>query len=137
MSGFLRRSLWQVVAAVVLFAGAGASDLFAATTHTTTAATAGGQPATVKGTLWKWVTVNGMSQWVRIELLPPDGFNPFAMPLVNTTPTGQQGYNYYTYSRGLTGLTPGVIYAVVHQTETGTAPNYTYTKISEDQWTQP
>ena len=137
MTGFLRRSLWQAVAAVVLFAGAGVSDLFADTTHTTAAATGGAQSSTVKASLWKWATVNGMPQWVQVELAAPVGFDRFDVPLINTTPTGMPGYYFFTYSRGLTGLTPGVQYAVVHQTETGTEPNYTYTTISEDHWTQP
>ncbi len=137
MSGFLRRSLLQAVASVVLFAGAGAADLFADTTHTTTAATGGAQSSTVKAALWKLVTVNGMPRWAQVELLPPDGFNRFDVPLTNTTPTGMPGYFYFTYSRDLTGLTPGVQYAVVHETQTGTAPNDTYTWLSEDHWTQP
>ena len=135
MSKFLRRSLLQAFAAVVLMTGANVSDLFAATTHPVAATTGGATASTVKGSLWKWETVGGMPQWVQVEV--NGSFARFDIPLVSSTPSGPPGYSSFIYGVTLTGLTPGTQYAVVKEIRTGTAAPYTYTYLDENHWTQP
>ena len=148
MTGFLRRSLLQAVAAVVLFASAGASDVFAATSYDVGAVTYGNAPKTVVAKHYRKVTQNGMQVWVQVPVNPDpnadppnDGLGYFSVPLYQTTLLyymGGQPYNQYEYGTTLTNRTPGQQYKVDFYLRTGASPNYTYTSMNTStSWTQP
>ncbi len=84
MIGFLRRSLLQVVAAVVLYASAGASEVFAATSHVVAAVTYGNVSKAVVGKLYHKVTNNGMHTWQQV--------------LVDYNPSERDGTEYFNVS---------------------------------------
>ncbi len=143
MSNLLRRSLLQAVAALVLMTGAGASDLFASTTHDVGAVTAGTAPKIVRATLEKRVLLNGMMQWVQVAVNADPNANPpynglgyFGVPVYRETEV-RSGYYQYSHGTTLINLVPGMQYRVVKYTRTGTSPNYTYTWLGEDIWIQP
>ena len=143
MSGFLRRSLWQVVAAVVLYSGVGASDLFAATTHTFEHITYGNASKTVVAKHYRKVTLNGMQVWVQVPVDPDpnadppyDGLGYFSVPLYQDTLL-YPGYYEYKYRQTLTNRTPGMEYKVKLYIRTGTPGNYTYTWENDQTWVQP
>ena len=136
MTGILKRSLLQLVAAVVLFAGAGASDLFAGD-QTITVTTGGPTPSTVVFTLWRLTTVNGPPTYVLQPVndgvdedgnpkLDSDGRMP--MDFLSTTNLNYQWI--HTYDKTLTSLTPGTRYAATYEIQSGTLGNYTYTTIN-------
>ena len=139
MIRILRRSLLQVVAAVVLFVGAGAAELFAGTTEAVAASTNGSSQSVVVYTLWRLANVNGIPRYVLQPVtvngtLDTDG--RMNLPLVNTIPMGISNMNNYIYGTTLTGLTSGTAYAVVCEVESGTAPNNTYSTIQTTYWVE-
>ncbi len=139
MTGFLRRTLLQAVAAVVLFAGAGESNLFAGTTETVAATTVGSTSSIVVFTLWRQTMVNGSPVYV-IQPVTVNGVldtdGRMNLPLVNTIPIGMANMNNYVYGTTLTSLTSGTHYAVVCEVRGGTAPYYTYSTIQTTFWTE-
>ena len=135
MSRFLSRSLFQVVAAVVLFAGVSTSELFAGTTYDVYAYTVGNNPTTIVGALYQQ------------QFHPPYfyGYNqqpvngtmmPFDIPVSSITNFGP-GMNQYIYKQTLTNLTPGSYYSVSFYIRSGYGPGYTYTPFASPiGWTQ-
>ena len=140
MTGFVKRSLLQVVAAVVLFASAGASDVFADTSHIVAAVTYGNVSKAVVGKFYHKVTNNGMHTWqqVLVNYNPPerDGTEYFNISYIDNTLLYPQYYKYH-YATSLSILEPGLEYKVEVYTRTGASPNYTYTSLGTDSWTQP
>jgi hypothetical protein len=102
MTGFLRRSLLQAVAGTVLFAGAGASDVFANTTYLVTGTAVGSTQPVLVCTLYLETVVNGMPAYT-----PVAGNIRKVMTLFSTTPSGFMGMNTYIFVHTWHTLTPG------------------------------
>ncbi len=142
MTGFSRRSLLQIVAAVILYMGVGATELFAGS-HSIAAVFGGATPATFKAKLYKKVLLNGMDQYVQVPVDPDPAANPpydgngyFAVPHTTTQETNQPGYMQFNHAQTLNGLVSGRHYKVAIYMRTGSSPNYTYTWHTDTLWTQ-
>ena len=134
MSGFLRRSLLQFVASVVLFAGAGAADLFADTTYTVAAAAAGGPtPPDIVCSLELETVINGMPVYA-----PVAGNQREMMTLHSSTSMGFMNMYTHILKYPWTGLTPGRKYRSSCEIRTGLGPLWTYVPFENTSiWTQP
>ena len=136
MSGILSRSLLQVVAAVVLFTGVSASELFAGTTYDVYAFTVGNNPTTVVGALYKQEFYPPFYMFGYNQQLVNGTMMPFDIPVSQTTNFGP-GMNQYIYKQTLANLTPGSYYSVEFYTSSGYGPGYFYTPFATPiGWTQ-
>ncbi len=126
-----------VVAAVVLFSGACASELVAGTTKEVYAYTYTSNAQDVVAVLYKqeffppyWFGYN--------QQLVDGSYEPFELPVFQVTPLPppMQNLNEYIYMRTLTDLTPVSMYRYVVYVRTGYGPGYTYTQLGGSDWTQ-